>query len=75
MLKIITSHNKQDVTYTFTIGQNFPQIEGKLLSVELSGKELEKFLEVREVPVNEMKCATWCNEYAGRVLKLLREIL
>ena len=74
MLKIVTNHNKQDITYSYTIGQTFPKIEGKLLSVELSGKELEKFLEAKELPVNEMKCATWYNEYAGRVLKFFREI-
>lgn len=44
MLKIIANHNKQDITYSFTVGQSFPDIKGKLVSVEVSGKELSKLM-------------------------------
>jgi hypothetical protein len=76
MLKIVTNHNKQDVTYSFKIGQAFPEVEGKLLSIELNGKELQKFLEVRDIPVSEIDTAyiTWQGKPAGSVLKALREI-
>ena len=76
MLKIVTNHNKQDVTYSFKVGQTFPEIEGKLLSIELNGKELLKFLEVRDIPISEIDTAylTWQGRSAGSVLKALREI-
>ena len=76
MLKIITNHNKQEVSYSFKIGQKFPDIEGKLISIELSGKELQELLEVREVPVCEIDTAhiVWQGKHAGSALKLLREV-
>lgn len=76
MLKIVTNHNKQDITYSYTIGQNFPDIEGKLISIELSGKELQELLEIREIPVCEIDKAhlVWQGKHAGSVLKSLREI-
>ena len=42
MLKIITNHNKQDIIYSYTVGQVFPDIKGKLLRLEISGSELLK---------------------------------
>ena len=51
MLKIYSNHNKQDVSYSFTIGQSFPDVEGKLLRIEISGNELLKLMEVKEIPL------------------------
>lgn len=51
MLKIFVNHNKQDVTYSFTMGQTFPDVQGKLLRIEVGGKELTKLMEVKEIPI------------------------
>lgn len=76
MLKIISNHNKKDINYSFTIGQNFPVIEGKLLRVELSGAELLKYAQEKEIPIHSLdtSCLTWHNRAAGHALKILKEI-
>jgi hypothetical protein len=77
MLKIVTNHKKQDVTYSFTLGQVFPDVEGKLLQLELSGKELARFVQEKEIPICaiDSSCLVWHGKNAGHVLKILREIL
>lgn len=77
MLKIVTNHNKQDVTYTYTLGQTFPDVQGKLLQVELSGKELARLVQEKEIPICaiDTSCLTWNGRSAAHVLKILREIL
>lgn len=77
MLKIVTNHNKQDVTYTYTIGQTFPDIQGKLLQLELSGKELARLVQEKEIPICAIDNSQliWHGKNAGSVLKMLREIL
>lgn len=76
MLKIYSNHNKQDVSYSFKIGQSFPSVQGKLLRIEISGSELSKLMEAKEIPL----CSTdnsqlvWHGRHAGRVLKVLREL-
>jgi len=76
MLKIVANVNKQDVTYSYTVGQSFPKVEGKLISVELGGRELGKLLEKQEIPLCSVDNAslTWHGKHAGRVLKTLREL-
>lgn len=76
MLKIMTNHNKQDIIYSYTLGQTFPEVQGKLLQVELSGKELAKLVEEKEIPVCaiDTSCLVWHGKQAGGILKLLREI-
>lgn len=77
MLKIVTNHNRQDVTYSYTAGQSFPEIEGKLLRVEVSGNELSKLLQQKEIPICAIDNSylVWHDKHAGHILKLLREIL
>lgn len=77
MLTIYTEHNKQPITYTYTFGQNFPDIKGKLIRLELSGKELQKYDEAKELPLHQLNNVylTWHSKHVGRVLKTLREIL
>lgn len=77
MLKIVTNHNKQDVIYSYSLGQNFPEIEGKLLRLELSGAELAKLLQTKEIPVGAVDTSylIWHDRNAGHILKLLREVL
>jgi hypothetical protein len=76
MLKIVCNHNKEDITHSFTIGQTFPDIKGKLLRIELNGNELMRLIKEREIPV----CAIdnsyliWYDRNAGHILKILREI-
>jgi hypothetical protein len=76
MVKIIANHNKQEVTYSYALGQNFPDVQGKLLLVEVNGKELTKLMEAKEIPI----CAegnsylSWHGKQAGSILKLLREL-
>jgi len=76
MLKIVANHNRQDVTHQFTMGQTFPDIQGKLVSVELSGKELAKLVEEKEIPICaiDTSCLVWHGKSAGSILKLLKEI-
>ena len=77
MLKIVTNHNKQDVTYSYTLGQAFPDIQGKLLRIELSGNELAKLVQEKEIPICaiDTSCLVWHEKNAGHILKMLREIL
>jgi len=76
MLKIVTNHNKQDITYSFSIGQTFPQIQGRLMRLELSGSELARFVEKKEIPICALDTSqlVWYDRNAGSVLKILREI-
>lgn len=68
--------NKQDVTYSCTLGQSFPEVDGKLISLELNGKELIKLLEQKEIPICHIDTSylIWHGKSAGHILKLLREI-
>ena len=77
MLKIFTNHNKQDVTYSYTVGQTFPNVEGKLLRIELNGNELLRLLQEKEIPICAIDTSylIWHDRNAGRILNLLREIL
>jgi len=76
MLKIVTNHNKEDITYYYGLGLVFPDIQGKLLRVELSGRELAKLVEEKEIPICaiDTSCLVWHGKSAGSILKLLREI-
>jgi hypothetical protein len=77
MLKIVANHNKQDITYSFSVGQTFPCVEGKLISVEVSGKELSRLMEKKELPLCSVDNSSliWHGRQAGSILKVLREIL
>lgn len=77
MLKIKTNHNKQDMTYSFTFGQNFPDVQGKLIQLELSGKELARFVQEKEIPICAIDNSQliWHGKNAGHVLKLMKEIV
>lgn len=77
MLKIVVNINKQDTSVNWSVGQALPTIEGKLVSVEASGKELLKLQEGMEIPLNAVDTAsiTWHGRNAGRVLRVLRELL
>jgi hypothetical protein len=77
MLKIVTNHNKQDITYSYTVGQVFPDIQGKLLRIELSGNELARLVKEKEIPLCAIDTSylVWQGKNAGHILKMLREIL
>ena len=77
MLKVVANLNKQDIIYSFTLGQTFPDIQGKLLRLELNGAELLKLIQKKEIPICAIdnSCLIWYNKNAGRILKILREIL
>lgn len=76
MIKIVVNVNRQDVTLTFTVGQAFPKVEGKLVSVEVSGRELQRLQDDKELPLNlpADACLTWNSPHAGRVLRELKEL-
>ena len=75
MLKIVASHNKQEITYSFSVGQTFPDVKGKLVSVEVSGKELAKLMEKKEIPLCSVTNSflSWHGRRAGSILQVLRE--
>jgi hypothetical protein len=77
MLKIFTSYNKQDIIYSYSTGQAFPDIKGKLLRIEISGNELMVLNQKKEIPIHaiDTSCLIWYEKNAGHILKLLREIL
>lgn len=76
MVRIVANHNKQDVTYSCTLGQTFPDIDGKLVQLEVNGKELSKLLDHKEIPICSIDTSylIWHGKAAGHILKLLREI-
>lgn len=81
MVKIVINVNRQDVVLSYTVGQTFPDVKGKLISVEVSGKELQRLQEKRsldekEIPLNlpDTACLTWHGSHAGRVLRDLKEL-
>lgn len=75
MLKIYCNQDKQDVTLSYTIGQTFPDVKGKLLRIEINGNELSKLMEVKEIPLCSVDNSylIWHGKQAGSILKLLRE--
>jgi hypothetical protein len=77
MLKITVNHNKQDIVYSYTLGQSFPDVKGKLIQLELNGKELVKLLEEKEIPICSIDTChlIWHGRAAGSILKVLKEIL
>jgi len=76
MLKISVNVNRQDAVLTYSAGQQFPKVEGRLISVEASGKELEAFLVRAEIPVNITAgmAITFHGKAAGRALRTMREL-
>lgn len=77
MVKIIANVNKQDVIFSFTLGQSFPErLDGKLVSIEINGKELLRLAEVKDIPICSVETAylIWHGKHAGRLLKNLREV-
>lgn len=76
MIKIFTNHNKQDIVYSFSIGQVFPDILGKLLKIEINGNELLRLNKEKEIPISSIDTSyiIWHNRNAGRIIKILREI-
>lgn len=73
---MVVNVNKRDIVLSFSIGQAFPKVDGKLISVEVSGRELTKLLEVREISVSAIDNAfiAWHGKHAGRILKELRQL-
>lgn len=76
MLKITVNYNKQEVTYSYSVGQVFPEVNGKLLRLELNGNELAKLSQQKEIPICAIDNSylVWHGRNAGRILNLLREI-
>lgn len=76
MIKIYCNHNKQDILHSFTIGQSFPNVQGKLLRIEVNGNELSKLSEIKELPLNLISnpYLIWHGKHAGRVLNILKEL-
>lgn len=76
MVKIVANHNKVDITHSYSLGQTFPNVEGRLLRIEVNGAELLRLMEKKEIPICEPNISylIWHGKRAGGVLKLLREI-
>jgi hypothetical protein len=76
MLVIYTENHRKPISHSFTLGQIFPTIQGKLLKVELSGKELLKYSEAIELPIcySPIMTLVWHPPHVGRLVKSLREI-
>jgi hypothetical protein len=76
MIRIISSFNRREVVSVFSRGGSFPSVQGRLISLELSGKELALFIERKQVPLHAASGSiTWNGRFVGRALKELRELL
>lgn len=76
MLRILTNVGRQDVVLTYSSGQRFPKVEGRLVAVEAGGRELHELLTRQELPVvpNDGMVISWHGKHAGRALRALREL-
>ncbi len=76
MLRIFTNVDRQDVVLTYSSGQRFPKVEGRLVSVEVGGRELHELLTHGELPVvpNDGMVISWHGKHARRALCRLREV-
>jgi hypothetical protein len=76
MLKIYVNHNKQDIVHSYSIGQTFPQINGKLLKIEINGNELNRLAQHKDIPLVSLDSSylVWHGRNAGSLLKILREV-
>lgn len=77
MFKIHINVSKQDVVLRCSLDQRFPKVEGRLVSVEAAGKELQALLSRNSVPVfpNDGMVVSWHGKHAGRALTMVRELL
>ncbi len=76
MIKIYCNHNKQNITYSFTLGQSFPILQGKLLRIEINGNELLKLTEVKEIPLQstDNTYLIWHDKHASKILNILKDL-
>lgn len=76
MIRIVTNVKCQDVVHSCSLDVSFPVIEGKLISVEVNGKELRRLAAAQELPLCSVDniSLTWHGRYAGRIVKVLREL-
>lgn len=83
MVKIVSEYNGRGVMQSVVLGQAFPDVKGKLMSVEVNGRELARLLQKRAaddrpIPLpqhqQETSFLTWHGRHAGRVLRELREL-
>lgn len=77
MIRIVTSVRRSPVTSTCSLGSVPAVIDGKLVSVEVSGKDLTLFAEATELPLRSVDGTglTWHGRHAGRVLRTLRGLV
>ena len=76
MLKITVNCDKQNIVHSCALGQVFPNVNGKLIQLEINGKELMKLSEQKEIPICSIDTSylIWHGKAAGHILNLLREI-
>lgn len=71
MIKITVDIDRRRTVLTCALGGQFPAVNGRLVSLEASGKELAAFLELHQVPVKatEGMSITWAGRSVGRALR------
>lgn len=76
MVKITADIDRRRVVLTCALGGQFPTVNGRLVSLEASGKELAVFLELHQVPVRvtEGMSITWTGRSAGRALRAVQAL-
>jgi len=76
MIKIYCHHNKRDILYSFTITHSFPNVQGKIVRIEINGNELLKLVETKDIPIHlgNNPYLVWHGKHAGRILKFLKEL-
>lgn len=76
MIKITADIDRRRAVLTCTLGGQFPAVNGRLVSLEASGKELVAFLELYQVPIRAIEgmSITWAGRSAGRALRAVQAL-
>ena len=76
MISIVIENKKQLTTFSYNETGKFPDINGKLIKIEISGKELIKLSSIKNIPIYliDNSCLIWHGKAAGSVLKILKEL-
>lgn len=76
MIKIIADIDRHRTVLTCMLGGQFPAVNGRLVSLEASGKELAAFLELYQVPVRPTQgmSVVWSGRGTGRALRAMQAL-
>lgn len=75
MVVITANVDRKDVVFHCSTGEPVPRINGRLRSIEISGRDLTRFAEAIDMPImNDTSSVSWFGKHAGRTLRILQEL-